>query len=88
MKLSFIGAAHEVTGSCHFLEANGKNILIHRLVAFAFCENKHGENAVQIHHKDGNRQNNYFKNLEILTAEEHKKRHLKKDKADNENPLS
>lgn len=28
MKLTFIGAAHEVTGSCHFLEANGKNILI------------------------------------------------------------
>ena len=28
MKLSFYGAAHEVTGSCHFLEAAGKNILI------------------------------------------------------------
>lgn len=28
MKLTFIGAAHEVTGSCHFLEACGKNILI------------------------------------------------------------
>lgn len=28
MKLIFIGAAHEVTGSCHLLEANGKNILI------------------------------------------------------------
>ncbi len=28
MKLTFIGADHEVTGSCHFLEANGKNILI------------------------------------------------------------
>lgn len=28
MKLSFIGAAHEVTGSCHFLEACGKNILV------------------------------------------------------------
>ena len=28
MKLSLIGAAHEVTGSCHLLEANGKNILI------------------------------------------------------------
>ncbi|MEG0793026.1 MAG: MBL fold metallo-hydrolase, partial [Lachnospiraceae bacterium] len=28
MKLTFIGAAHEVTGSCHLLEANGRNILI------------------------------------------------------------
>ncbi len=28
MKLTFIGAAHEVTGSCHLLEVNGTNILI------------------------------------------------------------
>lgn len=28
MKLTFIGAAHEVTGSCSLLEANGKKILI------------------------------------------------------------
>ena len=28
MKLTFIGATHEVTGSCFFLEACGKNILI------------------------------------------------------------
>ena len=28
MKLTFLGAAHEVTGSCFFLEACGKNILI------------------------------------------------------------
>lgn len=28
MLLSFLGAAHEVTGSCHFLKACGKNILI------------------------------------------------------------
>ena len=28
MKLTFIGAAHEVTGSCHLLQVNGKNILL------------------------------------------------------------
>ena len=28
MKLMFIGAAHEVTGSCHYLEACGKHILV------------------------------------------------------------
>lgn len=28
MKLTFIGAAHEVTGSCHYLNACGKHILI------------------------------------------------------------
>lgn len=28
MKLTFIGAAHEVTGSCHLIEACGKNILV------------------------------------------------------------
>ncbi len=28
MKITFVGAAHEVTGSCHFLEAAGKKILI------------------------------------------------------------
>ena len=28
MKLTFLGAAHEVTGSCTLLQANGKNILI------------------------------------------------------------
>ena len=28
MKLKFIGADHEVTGSCHYLEACGKHILL------------------------------------------------------------
>ncbi len=28
MKITFIGADHEVTGSCHFIEACGKNILV------------------------------------------------------------
>lgn len=28
MKLTFLGAAHEVTGSCHYLQACGKHILV------------------------------------------------------------
>ena len=28
MKLTFVGATHEVTGSCHYLEACGKHILV------------------------------------------------------------
>lgn len=28
MKLTFIGADHEVTGSCHFVEAAGKCFLV------------------------------------------------------------
>ena len=28
MKLTFIGADHEVTGSCHLLEVCGKKILV------------------------------------------------------------
>ncbi len=27
MKLMFLGADHEVTGSCHYIEACGKSIL-------------------------------------------------------------
>jgi metallo-beta-lactamase family protein len=28
MKITFIGATHEVTGSCHYVEANGKNFIV------------------------------------------------------------
>ena len=28
MKLTFLGAAHEVTGSCHMLEACGRVMLV------------------------------------------------------------
>ena len=28
MKLTFVGAAHEVTGSCHFIESSGKYMLV------------------------------------------------------------
>ena len=28
MKLEFIGAAHEVTGSCHYLEVGGTRLFV------------------------------------------------------------
>ena len=28
MLLEFVGAAHEVTGSCHFLQYSGKHLLV------------------------------------------------------------
>lgn len=40
MKLTFIGAAHEVTGSCHCLQICGKNILID-------CGMEQGEDAYE-----------------------------------------
>lgn len=53
-----------------------KNIMIHRIVAFAFCENKYtNEQKIEIHHKDLNRQNNRADNLQILSFEEHRKQH-------------
>lgn len=66
------------------VKINGKNMMIHRLVAFAFCENKYKGQTVEIHHKDFCRSNNTCGNLEILTPTEHRKRHSKKEKADNE----
>ena len=57
------------------VKINGRNISIHRLVAFAFCENKYIGQKTEIHHKDFDRINNAANNLEILSIEEHHKRH-------------
>lgn len=56
---------------------------VHRMVAYAFlgdCTNKH------VHHKDRNRKNNYYTNLEIKEPEEHRNYH-KNNKKDNDCPF-
>lgn len=50
------------------LEITGyKSMLCHRLVAMAFVK---GDWSLQVNHIDGNKRNNYYKNLEWVTARE------------------
>ena len=72
------------------VKINKRNEIIHRLVAFAYCENPHTDidtDILQIHHKNGIKSDNYFRNLEILTAEQHQERHRKKEKQDDVLPI-
>ena len=55
-----------VVGLCR--ENIVKRILVHRLVAQAFCDNPH--NKSQVNHIDGNRKNNSAENLEWVTPKE------------------
>lgn len=60
-------------GYC-FVELNvdckAKLCTVHRLVCKAFVVNH--ENKPEINHKDGNKGNNYYKNLEFVTSSENK----------------
>lgn len=47
---------------------NGKNSYVHRLVAEAFCDNH--DNLCEVNHKDGNKWNNNYTNLEWVTKSE------------------
>ncbi|HFI4796497.1 TPA: NUMOD4 domain-containing protein [Elizabethkingia anophelis] len=48
-----------------------KTVFVHRIVAFAFIDNP--QNKETVNHKDGNKLNNHFSNLEWNTIEENNK---------------
>jgi len=60
-------------GGYKWVTRDGKILLIHRLV----WEEQYGIilEGMDIHHKDGNKQNNKLENLEMLTRKQHKQRH-------------
>lgn len=67
-----------------------KRMVIHRLVAQAYLENRHNKRCVN--HKDGNKENNSVQNLEWCTHSENLKHAyatgLQKDRTGSNNPVS
>ena len=63
------------------VKINDKNIRVHRLVAFAFCNHNQikDSNLIQIHHIDKDKKNNNANNLVILSVYEHRQIHSKKE---------
>lgn len=63
-------------------ERDGYGTLVHRKVAYRYLFKGWGDRGpfgnFDVHHKDGNKRNNHPDNLEILTREEHDKKHKKK----------
>ena len=48
MKITFLGAAHEVTGSCTLIETNGKNILVELQVSTKWCRDNDIEDFIDL----------------------------------------
>ena len=44
-----------------------KNLYVHRLVASLFCHNPNPEEYTQVNHKDGDKSNNHYSNLEWVS---------------------
>lgn len=64
-KLCFHKSGYLQLKLCRPDKPKGVNVYVHRLVAFAFVEGY--KLSLDVNHKDGNKQNNLFENLEWTT---------------------
>ena len=54
-------------GGYYRVGINGRPEAVHRIVAECFCEKPIGVGKVEVNHKDGNKLNNHYANLEWVT---------------------
>lgn len=66
------GAAH--SNGYVVISIKGKKHFLHRLIAETFIPNPNG--LPEVNHKDGNKKNNHFKNLEWVTRSENQQHAL------------
>ena len=65
-KISDNGAGYKFVTVYHKVDGKGrsKHFYVHRLVASLFCPNNDPEELTQVNHKDGDKSNNHYSNLE------------------------
>ena len=65
-KIGDNGAGYKNVNMTYFVDGvqKSKKFYIHRLVASLFCPNSNPEELTQVNHKDGDKSNNHYSNLE------------------------
>lgn len=68
-KVSDNGAGYKFVTVYHRVDGKGrsKHFYVHRLVASLFCHNPNPEEYIQVNHKDGDKSNNHYSNLEWVS---------------------
>ena len=70
---------HFTSSGYLYIQNQGKNYLIHRLVASAFIkELDRGNRSIQVHHINEDKTDNRLENLQIIPAKEHQSLHKRK----------